>query len=179
MTTMPLRVTGGVDTHLDVHVAAALDHRGGLLGVESFEGASDMSGVWACSGGPPGAAQGLGESVVSTPSSLRSPRGDQRYARVRAARLAPAAAASTDPWDDFLAGLTDQGRSLRGCRVRRVSADGLGHRLQDLAGFGPGGVVGVHIDPSDDAVRVGDDDGGHGQSSGPVRVDLGQVQAQL
>jgi transposase len=37
MTTMPLRVTGGVDTHLDVHVAAALDHHGGLLGVESFE----------------------------------------------------------------------------------------------------------------------------------------------
>jgi transposase len=37
MTTMPLRVTGGVDTHLDVHVAAALDHRGALLGVESFE----------------------------------------------------------------------------------------------------------------------------------------------
>ena len=25
------------DTHLDVHVAAALDERGGLLGVESFE----------------------------------------------------------------------------------------------------------------------------------------------
>jgi transposase len=37
MTTMPLRVTGGVDTHLDVHVAAALDDRGALLGVESFE----------------------------------------------------------------------------------------------------------------------------------------------
>ena len=30
-------VTGGVDTHLDVHVAAALDEIGGLLGVESFE----------------------------------------------------------------------------------------------------------------------------------------------
>lgn len=29
-------VTGGVDTHLDVNVAAALDHIGGLLGVESF-----------------------------------------------------------------------------------------------------------------------------------------------
>jgi transposase len=29
-------VTGGVDTHLDVHVAAALDSVGGLLGVESF-----------------------------------------------------------------------------------------------------------------------------------------------
>ena len=30
-------VTGGVDTHLDVHVAAALDGIGGLLGVEQFE----------------------------------------------------------------------------------------------------------------------------------------------
>jgi transposase len=30
-------VTGGVDTHLDVHVAAALDGLGGVLGVESFE----------------------------------------------------------------------------------------------------------------------------------------------
>jgi transposase len=37
MTTMPPRITAGVDTHLDVHVAAALDERGGLLGVESFE----------------------------------------------------------------------------------------------------------------------------------------------
>jgi transposase len=31
-----LGVTGGVDTHLDSHVAAALDPIGGLLGVESF-----------------------------------------------------------------------------------------------------------------------------------------------
>jgi transposase len=29
-------VTGGVDTHADAHVAAALDHIGGLLGVQSF-----------------------------------------------------------------------------------------------------------------------------------------------
>ncbi len=29
-------VTGGVDTHLDTHVAAALDANGGVLGVESF-----------------------------------------------------------------------------------------------------------------------------------------------
>ena len=36
MTTMPDAITGGVDTHLDVHVAAALDSIGGLLGVESF-----------------------------------------------------------------------------------------------------------------------------------------------
>ena len=29
-------VIGGVDTHADVHVAAALDQNGGLLGIESF-----------------------------------------------------------------------------------------------------------------------------------------------
>jgi len=29
-------ITGGVDTHADVHVAAALDPIGGLLGVEEF-----------------------------------------------------------------------------------------------------------------------------------------------
>ena len=29
-------VTGGVDTHADAHVAAAVDHNGGLLGIESF-----------------------------------------------------------------------------------------------------------------------------------------------
>jgi hypothetical protein len=32
-TTRP--VTGGVDTHADVHVAAAVDANGGVLGVES------------------------------------------------------------------------------------------------------------------------------------------------
>jgi transposase len=31
-----LRVTGGVDTHLDVHVAAALDSLGNILGTQSF-----------------------------------------------------------------------------------------------------------------------------------------------
>jgi transposase len=29
-------VFGGVDTHADVHVAAAVDTNGGLLGIESF-----------------------------------------------------------------------------------------------------------------------------------------------
>jgi transposase len=36
LTTLPRCITGGVDTHLNVHVAAALDERGVLLGVESF-----------------------------------------------------------------------------------------------------------------------------------------------
>jgi len=29
-------ITGGVDTHADTHVAAALDPAGGLLGVQDF-----------------------------------------------------------------------------------------------------------------------------------------------
>ena len=29
---MGTQITGGVDTHLEVHVAAALDEHGGLLG---------------------------------------------------------------------------------------------------------------------------------------------------
>ncbi|MGH9003538.1 MAG: IS110 family transposase, partial [Acidimicrobiia bacterium] len=48
-------VTGGVDTHLDVHVAAALDAIGGLLGVESFPtttaGYADLLG-WLVAFGP-------------------------------------------------------------------------------------------------------------------------------
>ena len=36
MTEAPRRVTGGVDTHRDVHVVAALDENGVELGVESF-----------------------------------------------------------------------------------------------------------------------------------------------
>ena len=44
MTTMP-RISAGVDTHLDVHVVAALDSIGGLLGVESFR--ADTAGYRA------------------------------------------------------------------------------------------------------------------------------------
>ena len=43
--TIGSRITAGVDTHLDVHVVAALDERGGLLGVESFETTAAFCGV--------------------------------------------------------------------------------------------------------------------------------------
>jgi transposase len=36
MTPEPGSVTGGVDTHLDTHVAAAVDHLGGVLGTKAF-----------------------------------------------------------------------------------------------------------------------------------------------
>ena len=47
-------LTGGVDTHADVHVAAVIDPDGGLLGVESF--ATDVAGYkqlsgWMCAFG--------------------------------------------------------------------------------------------------------------------------------
>ena len=48
-------ITGGVDTHLEVHVAAALDPIGGLLGVESFEAGrvgEDKLITWLASFGP-------------------------------------------------------------------------------------------------------------------------------
>jgi transposase len=48
-TTRP--ITGGVDTHADVHVAAAVDGNGGVVGVESFPttpaGFAQLSG-WLC-----------------------------------------------------------------------------------------------------------------------------------
>ena len=34
--TNPEAVIGGVDTHVDVHVAAVVNHVGGVLGVEAF-----------------------------------------------------------------------------------------------------------------------------------------------
>jgi len=48
VTTLARSITGGVDTHLDVHVAAALDERGTLLGVESFAATVDgYENCWA------------------------------------------------------------------------------------------------------------------------------------
>ena len=51
---MGTQITGGVDTHLDVHVAAALDDHGGLLGTASFattpDGYRELA-EWLCSFG--------------------------------------------------------------------------------------------------------------------------------
>ena len=57
-------VTGGVDTHLDVHVAAALDPLGGLLGTERFE--TDAAGYKALLGW-------LELSATSPKSASRAP----------------------------------------------------------------------------------------------------------
>ena len=52
-----LEVTGGVDTHADAHVAAAVDSNGGLLGIESFpvsETGFEELLVWLIGFGPVG-----------------------------------------------------------------------------------------------------------------------------
>jgi transposase len=70
-------VTGGVDTHLDVHVAAALDDIGGLLGVESFEASTagnDKLLGWLQSFGPLAlvGVEGTGSYGASLARSLRA-----------------------------------------------------------------------------------------------------------
>src|SRR3954452_1373318 len=70
-------ITGGVDTHLDVHVAAALDDIGGLLGVESFEASAagnDKLLGWLCSFGPVVLVrvEGTGSYGASLARSLRA-----------------------------------------------------------------------------------------------------------
>ena len=70
-------VTGGVDTHLDVHVAAALDDIGGLLGVESFEASragNDKLLAWLVSFGAVAqvGVEGTGSYGASLARSLRA-----------------------------------------------------------------------------------------------------------
>jgi transposase len=69
-------ITGGVDTHLDVHVAAAVDANGGVLGVESFPTtAVGFAGLhaWLCSFGPLGrvGVEGTGAYGVGLARYLR------------------------------------------------------------------------------------------------------------
>jgi hypothetical protein len=65
-------VTGGVDTHADVHVAAALDHIGGLLGTKSFVTTPAGYGrllAWLRSFGPVGlvGVEGTGSGGAGPP----------------------------------------------------------------------------------------------------------------
>jgi len=49
-----VRVAGGVDTHLDVHVVAALDQLGRVLGTASFEATACGSSRWTARTDRPG-----------------------------------------------------------------------------------------------------------------------------
>jgi transposase len=73
----PRPIAGGVDTHLDRHVAAALDANGGVLGVESF--ATTTAGFvalhsWLCAFGSPAqvGVEGTGAYGAGLSRYLRS-----------------------------------------------------------------------------------------------------------
>src|SRR5436190_5908349 len=95
-TTRP--VTGGVDTHADVHVAAAVEGNGGVLGVESFPttpagyaqlhgwlAAFDLVervGVEGTGAYGAGLARNLpGQTRLTTPSASSSAQGIEQHAR--------------------------------------------------------------------------------------------------
>ncbi len=140
MTTMASRITIGVDTHLDVHVAAALDERGGLLDVEAFDttpvGHQQLLD-WARSFGQLELAGVEGTGSLRrrpdpTPSRARHRRGRGRPAQPARRRLR----GKSDPQDAISAARAAQGgdaksvaktrdgavESLRVLRVARCSA---------------------------------------------------------
>src|SRR5262244_4048114 len=113
-------ITGGVDTHADVHVAAALDPVGGLLGVREFPATSAgyaqllgwlggfgtvcLAGVEGTGSYGAGLARYLAAAGVRVVEVDRSDRQDRRRAgksdpldAVRAARAAQSGRASGAP----------------------------------------------------------------------------------
>jgi transposase len=78
-------ITGGVDTHADVHVAAVVDGNGGVLGVEPFEATSlgyDRLYRWLASFGPVGrvGVEGTGASGVFVAMSFGKGRSLKNHA---------------------------------------------------------------------------------------------------
>ncbi len=99
VTTLTRNINGGVDTHLDVHVAAALDDRGALLGVESFattaDGYKKLLGWFADFGpvelvGVEGTAPMVpGSPAISKPSASASSRSIAPTASAGDAKASP------------------------------------------------------------------------------------------
>src|SRR5690348_10818813 len=92
-------VTGGVDTHADMHVAAALDPVGGLLGVQEFPAtAAGYARLLAWLGGfgtvclvgiEGTGSYGAGRPATSPQPVSRSSRSTAPTARTAAARASP------------------------------------------------------------------------------------------
>jgi transposase len=142
-------VTGGVDTHVDAHVAAVLDDIGGLLGTESFGttpagyvrllawmrsfGAVELVGVEGTGSYGAGLARYLVKAGVRVVEVDRSDRQDRRRAgksdpldAVSAARAvlsgrARGASKGRDGNVEAIRALTVAKRSARGERTRCVN----------------------------------------------------------
>ena len=107
VTTLTPSITGGVDTHLDVHVAAALDERGALLGVESFAttaGGYKLLLGWLSDFGPVAlvGVEGTGSYGAGLTRHLQGRAGPRRRSRPAQAP-APAAQGQVRPQDAITA----------------------------------------------------------------------------
>jgi transposase len=122
-------VTGGVDTHLDVHVAAALDSIGGLLGVESFAasaiGYRDLLS-WMSSFGPVARVGVEGTGAYGAGLSRYLQRNEVEVVEVdRANRQARRHVGKSDPADALeaaRAALSGRARGLAKARDGNVEA---------------------------------------------------------
>ncbi len=116
-------ITGGVDTHLDVHVAAALDPIGGVLGVESFpatpSGYRDLAD-WLGGFGPVArvGVEGTGAYGAGLSRHLQA-RGIVVIEVDRANRQARRLAGKSDPVDAVEAARAAQGGRARGVAKSR------------------------------------------------------------
>ena len=113
-------VTGGVDTHLDVKVAAVLDGIGGLLGVESFQatvkGNEKLLGWMAGFGKVARVGGGRDQLLWGEPDAAPASRGHAFYGpslSCRNPRRRPTRKLENDP-------LTSLGASITGNRRRSV-----------------------------------------------------------
>lgn len=144
----PVRVTGGVDTHKYVHVAAALDGRGGLLGVREFAatgaghvdlrgwlgsfGTVEAVGVEGTGSWGAGLCRSLSEAQVTVHEVWRPSR--QRRRRTGKSDPADAvAAARAVQAGDGLAVPKDRTGPAEAARLARISRDSLTRELTKLA----------------------------------------------
>jgi transposase len=116
-------VTGGVDTHLDMHVAAALDPVGGLLGLESF--AASATGyrellAWMSAFGPVARVGVEGTGAYGAGLSRYLHRNGVEVIEVdRANRQARRQAGKSDPADALEAARAAQSGRARGSAKTR------------------------------------------------------------
>ena len=119
-------VTGGVDTHADMHVAAALDPIGGLLGVEEFPATAAGDGArsagWAGSGpSPRSASKGPAATARAWPATSPRPASGSSRWTVPTGRTA-AGRYKSDPLDAVSAARAAQSGRARGAPKGRDGA---------------------------------------------------------
>ena len=148
MTTIARRITGGVDTHLDVHVAAALDERGALLGVRELSD-HGRGATWRCWAGSRVfgtvelvGVEGTGSYGAGLTRHLLHRQGIAVVEVDRPNRQTPPAPGKSDPYDAVAAARAAQGGDATGSaktrdRKRRGHAGVAGRPVLGPSAAGP------------------------------------------